>query len=125
MTTFFHKVYNIPKLFGLEQGGDLRCFIMDNHRPFHLANIHSRHNVVVFDDFVDGDGYGDEFPSDGSMLSSGLDDDTDGDDDNDDDEDDPEEKVGKNNIPFLLQSFGCNYYFLNRMHPHFSASHLL
>jgi hypothetical protein len=43
-------MHNIAKVFNLEQGGDTRCIIFDNHRPLHLANIHSQHNVVVFDD---------------------------------------------------------------------------
>jgi cell division control protein 45 len=43
-------MHNIPKIFDLERGGDTRCIIFDNHRPLHLANIYSRHSVVVFDD---------------------------------------------------------------------------
>jgi hypothetical protein len=35
------------KLFDLGSGGDMRCFILDSHRPIHLANCRSRHNVVV------------------------------------------------------------------------------
>lgn len=42
-------VYNINKALNLSQS-ERRCFILDNHRPFHLANVHSRENVVVFDD---------------------------------------------------------------------------
>ena len=42
-------VYNISKTLNLAQS-ERRCFILDNHRPFHLANVHSRENVVVFDD---------------------------------------------------------------------------
>jgi hypothetical protein len=63
------QIYNLPKLFGLEHGGDTRVFVMDNHRPFHLANIHSRHQVVVFDDAneIEAD-YG-FMPSDGSDVS--------------------------------------------------------
>lgn len=43
---------------------------MDNHRPFHLDNIYSRYNVVVFDDeseIREGISY---IPSDGSDVSS-------------------------------------------------------
>jgi cell division control protein 45 len=60
------QIYNIPKLFGLEHGGDFRCFILDNHRPVHLANIHSNHQVVVLND---GSIVDDNVPSDGSDLS--------------------------------------------------------
>ena len=35
------------KLFDLDMGGDLRCIVMDGHRPVHLANVHSRYNVAV------------------------------------------------------------------------------
>ena len=35
------------KMFNLSQGGDLRCIILDSHRPIHLANVYSRHNVAV------------------------------------------------------------------------------
>ena len=45
-----HQMHNIPKVFDLERGGDTRCIIFDNHRPLHLANIYSRHSVVVFED---------------------------------------------------------------------------
>ena len=43
-------MHNMVKTFGLEHGGDVRCIIMDTHRPLHLANVHSRHNVVVLND---------------------------------------------------------------------------
>jgi hypothetical protein len=48
-TNAHKQMYNIPKRFDMERG-DFRIFILDNHRPVHLANIHSRHQVVVFDD---------------------------------------------------------------------------
>lgn len=70
------QLYNIPKIFDLERGGDLRCFILDNHRPLHLANIYSRHSVVVFDDRLsqadEQEGYQDDVPCDGSDLSGGI-----------------------------------------------------
>lgn len=61
-------------MFDLETGGDVRCFILDNHRPIHLANLYSRHSVVVFDDTFDPyDDDGDQnIPCDGSDLSGGL-----------------------------------------------------
>ena len=81
-------MHNIPKAFELEQGGDTRCFIMDNHRPFHLANVHSRHNVVVFDDLqeMEEDQHNQVIPSDGSDLSG----DSDGDDTSEEDDDEAE-----------------------------------
>jgi len=29
---------------------DKRCIIIDSHRPIHVTNIHSPHNIVIFDD---------------------------------------------------------------------------
>ena len=49
----------------LNRGGDLRCFIMDNRRPIHLANVYSNYNVVVLDDDI-------EFTS-STILSDGSD----------------------------------------------------
>lgn len=37
-------------LFDLAHGGDLRCIILDSHRPVHLANVYSRFNVAVLGD---------------------------------------------------------------------------
>ena len=48
----------------MERGGDIRCFIIDNHRPVHLTNIHSNYNVVVLND----GSIVDDIPSDGSDL---------------------------------------------------------
>lgn len=42
---------------------------MDNHRPIHLANVYSRYNVVVFDDYCNENESDDFVPSDGSVLS--------------------------------------------------------
>lgn len=59
---------NIPKLLDLERGGSTRCFVMDNHRPLHLANIYSAFAVTVFCDIgVPGDD--EDVPDDGSELS--------------------------------------------------------
>lgn len=80
------QLYNIPKLFGLEYGGDVRVFILDNHRPIHLANIYSRHNIVVFEDGLIPDNViSTDYPSDGSELSA--------DNDTDDDSDSEEERI--------------------------------
>ena len=59
----------------------MRVFIMDNHRPIHLENIYSAHNVVIFDNQADIEDNQYDMPSDGSILSSG-------DEANDDDDDD-------------------------------------
>lgn len=69
----------------------MRCFILDNHRPVHLANVHSRYNVVVLDnETVDVDC----IPSDGSDLSNeSSEDSADDDDSNDEDEDENEDHV--------------------------------
>ena len=105
LPSFRVQIYNIPKTFGLDQGGDLRIFIMDNHRPIHLENIYSKHNVVLFDNQADieEDERGFHLPSDGSIVSSGDDKDEDDDnssnedvdideDDNDEDEDEFDEE---------------------------------
>ena len=63
------QAYNIPKLAGLESGGDFRCFIIDNHRPIHLNNIHSKYSVVIFDDEVEMAEDANYIPSDGDDNS--------------------------------------------------------
>jgi CDC45-like protein len=89
-------MHNIPRLFDLDRGGDTRCFIFDNHRPFHLANIHSRYNVVVFDDDIEisrdiAEGF---IPSDASDLSAASENDSSDEDDDDDEEEDDVEEQG-------------------------------
>ena len=86
-------------MFDLERGGDVRCFILDNHRPLHLANIYSRHSVVVFDDTFDpqGDEYeneggGQDVPCDGSDLSGGISS-SDGESSSEEEEDEEEEEI--------------------------------
>ena len=77
----------------------MRCFIMDNHRPLHLANIYSRHSVVVFDDTYDVNGDEEEggggdtgsIPCDGSDLSGGISS-SDSDDSSSEEEDDGEDE---------------------------------
>lgn len=73
----------------------MRCFVLDNHRPLHLANVYSRHSVVVFDDTyssyedMDDEAHDIVLPSDGSVLSceySSSDSDTSSSEDDDDDE---------------------------------------
>ncbi len=54
----------------LSSGGDMRCFILDNRRPFHLANVHSNFNVVLLDDGFTGADEEEDIPSDGSELDA-------------------------------------------------------
>ena len=79
-------MHNIPKAFGLMYGGETRCYILDNHRPFHLANIHSRDSVVVFDDAdeIDAEAAHEVVPPYGSDMSAPETDGTSGEDDDDD-----------------------------------------
>ena len=93
MVYSFGQIYNVPKVFGLEHGGDIRCFIIDNHRPVHLANIHSNHNVVVLND----GSISEDFPSDGSDLSV-CNTQSSSNDENDDDEDDLNQRDGNNQV---------------------------
>jgi cell division control protein 45 len=64
-------IYDIPKYFNLEHGSDLRCYILDNHRPIHLKNIYSRHSVVVFDE-ADANEVEDDLPSEASEMASDV-----------------------------------------------------
>lgn len=95
-------MYNIPKQLG---DSDVRCVVLDNHRPTHLANIHSDYKVVILDneDYINSER---EFiPTYGSDLSGADDtsndeddgdsDDDEFDDDDDDDVDDDDEQVIK------------------------------
>ena len=86
-------VLNIPRLFNLEHGDeDMKVFILDNHRPIHLANIHSVDNIVCFDDNfrIEYDLANDLIPDEGMDdvdLSSSEDEDEDVEDDEEDDDD--------------------------------------
>ena len=97
-------MYDIPKLFGLERGGDMRCFILDNHRPVHLANIHSRHNVVVLDNESMN---WEDIPSEGSDLSDPEDSSSDDDSDESDGDDAGPREVW---CAFQLLQFTCLLY---------------
>lgn len=55
------------KTLRLAPSDDARCYVLDNKRPFHLANIYSRHKVAVFDD-SDGDN-DEDIPDDDGDLS--------------------------------------------------------
>jgi cell division control protein 45 len=48
------------------RGGGVRAYVFDNHRPYHLSNIHSGKNVVLFNDRPFEE---EEIPSDGDNLS--------------------------------------------------------
>jgi hypothetical protein len=48
----------------------MRCYVFDNHRPFHLKNVYSRHNVVVFDERMVDEEDEDDIPSQASEMSS-------------------------------------------------------
>jgi len=79
---------NLPKAFRLEAGGNKRVFVLDNHRPFHLANIHSLHQVTVFaaaEEIDEAQQLG-AVPSDGEEMSVNEDDDTDEERDDEEDE---------------------------------------
>lgn len=97
------QTVNIPAMMlNTEASGDLRCFIMDHHRPIHLANIHSEHQTVVFDsDDIDDDG----IPSDGSILSAGEMDTTSEEEEEDDDDDDIVDEVVRLHSLQLLGNF--------------------
>ena len=93
----FPQVYNIPKQLG---DSDIRCIVLDNHRPTHLANIHSSHNVIVLEN---EDSINSEIPANGSDLSGAEDaEDTSNDDEDDDDEDDDEEDIDDDEVMFTL-----------------------
>lgn len=62
----------------------VRCYVIDSHRPYHLANIHVGKDVVLFNDRPLDE---DEIPSDGDDLS-GNDDSSSSSSDEDDEEDD-------------------------------------
>ena len=87
------QMHNIPKEFELDKGGDVRFIIFDNHRPFHLANRDSRHNVVVFVDEAELLNESMDWPSSGSENEDEDDSESGGsDDENDDDDNDDEEE---------------------------------
>lgn len=58
---------NLSKLFT-----NVKVYVMDSHRPYHLANIHTGKNVVLFNDRpLSIGGEEGEIPSDGDDLSGG------------------------------------------------------
>ena len=82
---------NLPKELNMDYGGEVRVIVMDNHRPFHLKNIYSEHNVVVMDyqASIDHDEKNGFIPGDvDSDIENIQDNDEDTTDDDSDDEDD-------------------------------------
>ena len=71
---------------------NIKCYVFDCHRPYHLSNIHAGKNVVLFNDRPFDD---DEIPSDGDNLSgdesSSSEDESESDDDSDSDGDENNE----------------------------------
>ena len=81
----------MPKIFDIERAGvDFRVYIIDNHRPIHLANIYSRTNIVclVDEEFDPNDDTA--LPEDGPELSA-IEDISDSDDSSDQDENDDDD----------------------------------
>jgi len=67
-------------------GKNIKCYVFDCHRPYHLANVHAGKNVVLFNDRPFDD---EELVSDGDNLSgdeSSSSDESDDDDDSDDED---------------------------------------
>ena len=65
-----------------------RLYVLDSHRPYHLANIHSARSVVLFNDRA----WDDDVPSDGDNLSGEeVTTDEDSDEDSSDEEEEPED----------------------------------
>ena len=68
---------------------NIKCYVFDCHRPYHLSNIHAGKNVVLFNDRPFED---DEIPSDGDNLSG---DESSSSSSSDDDDDDDDESGGE------------------------------
>ena len=68
-----------------------KMYILDSHRPYHLANIHAEKNIVLWNDF---DHWHEEVPSDGDGLDGESDSDDSGDEDDDDSGDDSDSDSG-------------------------------
>jgi len=65
---------------------ETKCYVLDSHRPFHLANVHAGRNVVLFWDKQ----WEEDLPSDGDDLS-GRDSSSSEEESDDDDEDEDTE----------------------------------
>ncbi|DBA01874.1 TPA: hypothetical protein N0F65_006022 [Lagenidium giganteum] len=87
-------IVNVSELLALPPTA--RCYILDSHRPIHLANIYdANQQIVVFDD---GAQSLDDFPADGSDIENDdfnvSDDDEDDDDEEEEEDDDVEDDEG-------------------------------
>jgi cell division control protein 45 len=71
---------------------DLKFYIIDSHRPVHLANCFDETRVFVFDDGLTQD----TVPHPAEILNSDSEDDDNDNDDNDDDDDDDDDAGGQN-----------------------------
>ena len=83
----------------------MRCYIFDNHRPVHLANIHSTGNVVVIDD-GSIDMLPMSIPSDGSDLDSGAESSSDEDEQIEEENDD---NSASDEVPFVAYKFKMSF----------------
>ena len=97
--------------------GQVRCFVLDSHRPIHLANIHAGSEIVVVND---GSLRMQDLPSDGSDLSDVDSSEDSGDDFDDDDDDDDilddDDSEGDDVLDSDSESQGM--LLLTHMHPH-------
>ena len=65
-----------------------KVYILDSHRPYHLANIYAQKNITVWNDFDFWHEDEGGIPSDGEYLDDESDSDSDDEDDSDDDDSD-------------------------------------
>ena len=73
----------------------IKTFVLDSHRPYHLANIHAGKNIVLWNDYDDWHENDGGIPSDGEGLSGDEEDDDDDDEDSDEDEDSDASEEGE------------------------------
>lgn len=60
---------NLSRLFAVS---NVKVYVFDSHRPYHLGNVHTGKNVVLFNDRpLSIGGEEGEIPSDGDDLSGG------------------------------------------------------
>lgn len=71
-----------------------KVFILDSHRPYHLNNIHSGSNIVLWNDYNHWHESTGGIPSDGDDLSGNEDSSDEEDEEDDDDSDDGSSKDG-------------------------------
>jgi cell division control protein 45 len=76
-----------------------KLYVLDSHRPYHLANIYAPKNIVLWNDFNWHDAEGGGVPSDGEYVddesSDSEEDENESDDDDDSDDDDIESDAEK------------------------------